>query len=99
LGLDSVRGATLAGGFDAQSKFHATLDVLGIDASGVEGGPEHLASALAASLSTSSLPVGVRAAALADGVRFEFEVDDLPGLLERLSDRAESRLRSRHAEK
>jgi len=97
LGLDAVRGATLAGGFDEQSKFHATLDVLGIDTSGVEGGPERLASALAASLSTSSLPVGVQAAALADGVRFEFEVDDLPGLLERLSDRAESRLRSRHS--
>ena len=92
LGLDTVRAATLAGGFDEGSKFRATLDVLGPDLSAVEAGPERLAAALAQSLSTASLPVEVQGAALEGGVRFEFRVDDLPGLLERLMDRAGSRL-------
>ena len=94
LGLDAVRAATVHGGFDEHSKFRVTLDMLGADLSGVEGGPARLAAALSASLSSASLPVTVEGAPLADGARFEIEVADLAGLLERLSDRAESRFRS-----
>ena len=92
---DQVRGATLAGGFAEDSSFVAALDLRteGPLWSGEEA--RAMAESLAASLSTESLPVRVEALPQADGVRFEFEVDDLPRLLERWTARVVERARER----
>ena len=95
LPAESVRGATLSGGFDETSRFEAVLDVLVDGPAGeAEDRARHLAEALGASLSTESLPVRVEAVRHPGGIRLVFGVDDLPRWLERwtsrLAERAES---------
>ena len=93
---DQVRAATLAGGFAQDSTFHAALDLRTEGPVWSDENARAIAASLAASLSTGTLPVRVEAVPHEDGVRFDFEVDDLPRLLERWTERVVERARSEH---
>jgi len=92
---ERVRGLTLAGGFATDSSFEAALDLLTVGPAWPAEEAQAVADALAASLSTESLPVRVEAVPHADGMRFVFEVDDLARLLERWTARLVERAAER----